>query len=251
MIRRYTGRQERGKRRLYDEADFISIQNRVEKGDPLTEVASRKRIHSAKNVPNSRFAQAYREYDEEYRYAFMETDDERYMVNSIYFYRKEYAMAFSLIACIADYMCKSDYKELDYDTGKYFWTDILVDNMDWDDWGRRFIASANVLTYHRYIPIVFSALPDEIVKEWIRKEHAARTLKQNVFERLPLPEKYGSFDVKEIADFIRQCYPLIESHRPVSFYADALCTQADSKKIRLARVVMQKLYTFAGDADNK
>lgn len=264
MIRRYNGREDKGEKRRYDAADFIAIENRINFTDPLTERVFRQNIHKAKNFSNSQFAEAFKMYDEEYALALEETDAEKYVANSVHFYRKENSTALSLIAHIVEYMRQFNYKEFDFELANLFWTEIPVENFYQSEPQKTLVAAPNVLTYFRYIP---NASPEHLIalssvhaleqileanKMQAKTECAARALKQNVFELLPLPErKYGDFDIKEVAEFIHKWYPIIESHRPVSFYEDKSCTRPDSKKIKLARNIMKDFYVFAKNENGK
>ena len=241
-LREYADRKEPNVKRSYDAADYISIQNRTEKADLLTEYVGRRNIHISNSVSNPQLANAFRQYDEEYRDAAAGLNDEDYIAYSIYFYRKEHAMAFSLIAHIADYMNvhRIKFREFNFKNGSLFWTSSLVRNVEFDHEVKTFEASPNVLLYYESIPFGFKHIPEKMVYT----EQAARQLKQNVFERLPSVQRYGEFEVAEVADFIRVCYPIIERHMPVSFYLDEECKKVDGPKVKLVRKIMKEFYTF-------
>ena len=229
-------------RHLYDPADFMAIQNRMERSAPLIEAVLRRRIHLSKNVSDARFADMYTEYDLEYQYQAeaCANNAQEYVCSSVYFYRMEHAFAFSMIAHIAEYMAEKKVKQLDFQNIFGLLRDMEVPNIEESEIST-FSAWPNLLTVQAQIPNIFS---EEFLPSVIANDFADRTLKQNVWERLPSPEHYGKFDMPEVAAFIRKNTPIIEGHHPVSFYQDEAGRRVDKPKIKIARILMQQLYAF-------
>lgn len=230
------------RRHLYDPADFIAIQNRMERSAPLIEAVLRRKIHLSKNVSDTRFAEMYAEYDLEYQYqaeAYVNNAQE-YVFSSVHLYRMEHAFSFSMIARIAEYMTKIKVQQLDFQNIFGLLRDMEVPNIEESETST-FSAWPNLLTVQTQIPNIFS---EEFLPVVIANDFAARTLKQNILERLPSPEQYGKFDMSEVADFIRKNTPIIEAHHPVSFYQDGAAQRVDRPKIKIARMLMRQLYAF-------
>ena len=240
-IRVRAGQDSSDRRHLYDPAEFLAIQNRVEQTSPLVEAILRKNAHLPKNLSNFEFARIYAEYDQEYQTAAGLEDDRDYVFASIYFYRLEHALALSLIANIAEHMAANHLKDFDFKKAAPFLADTLVPDID-SPASRTFCAWPNLLSVYANIPHVFSkdTLPAPLMEDY-----SSRVLKQNILERLPHPEQYGTFDLSEAAAFLRKKAPVIESHRPVSFY---LNKKLDNGKIKLARAVMRQFYSFSSDS---
>ena len=240
-IRVRAGQDSPDKRHLYDPAEFLAIQNRVEQTSPLVEAVLRKNAHLPKNLSNFEFARIYDAYDQEYQTAAGLKDDRDYVFASIYFYRLEHALALSLIANIAEHMAVNHLKGFDFEKAAPFLTDTLVPDIDSPD-SRTFCAWPNLLSVYSNIPHVFFEGPPPAP---LMEDYSSRVLKQNILERLPHPEHYGTFDLSEAAAFLRKQVPVIESHRPVSFYLDK---NLDNGKIKLARAVMRQFYSFSSDS---
>lgn len=228
---------------LYDPADFITIQNRVERRSPLTEAVLRKNIHLAKNLSDPTFAKIYAEYDQEYQAAAYLKNDSDYVFASIYFYRLEHAFALSTIANLADYMSHLstvNLKKFSFKTAIPFVADITVPNID-NPRMQSFDAWPNLLSLQKRIPDI---VVPEMLPDVISNDISSRVLKQNILERLPLSEQYGTFDMNEVATFIRTYTPIIEAHKPVSFYLDESTQTLNKPKIKIARKLMRQLYSF-------
>ena len=227
---------------LYDPADFIAIQNRSEKASALVSSAFRGNIHIAKNFPGAAFARAFSEYDQEYLDASRLMDAQDYLAASIYFYRMEHALAFSIIANTAEYLTKHPGSSPDYNHLLPLWTDVSVPVANAPK-GQLFTAWPNLLSLRQATLQILEG--QEEPQLLLEVDYSSRVLKQNILELLPPVAQYGTFDPEETAAFIRAYTPVIESHIPVSFYLDDARTQIDKRKIHLARSVMRKLYTFA------
>ena len=241
IIRVRAGQKSPDKRHLYDPAEFLAIQNRVEQTSPLVEAVLRENAHLPKNLSNFEFARIYDEYDREYQTAAALKDDRDYVFASIYFYRLEHALALSLIANIAEHMAANHLKGFDFEKAAPFLTDTLVPDID-SPASHTFCTWPNLLSAYANIPhVFFEGTPPTPLME----DYSSRVLKQNILERLPHPEHYGTFDLSEAAAFLRKNAPVIESHRPVSFY---LNKKLDNGKIKLARSVMRQFYSFSSDS---
>ena len=230
------------RRNLYDLADFMAIQNRMERSAPLVEAALRGNIHRSKNVSDTKFAEMYAEYDSEYQYQrdACAKNDRDYVFSTVHFYRLEHAFAFSTIARIAEYMAANEVRQFDVRNVSELLRDMEVPNVE-GSVTNTFLAWSNLLMLQAQIPNIFSkeSLPSVIVDDF-----AGRTLKQNILERLPAPKQYGTFDLSEAAAFIRENAPIIESHRSISFYLNGSAQAVDRPKIKLARMLMRQLYAL-------
>ena len=152
----------------------------------------------------------------------------------------EHAFAFSVIAHIAEYMSEKKVRQLDFQNIFGLLRDMEVPNIEESETST-FSAWPDLLTVQTQISNIFS---EEFLPVVIANDFAARTLKQNILERLSLPEQYGKFDMSEVAAFIRQNTPIIEAHHPVSFYQDEAAQRVDRPKIKIARMLMRQLYAF-------
>lgn len=228
---------------LYDPAEFLTIQNRVEQASPLVEAVLRKNAHLPKNLPNATFARIYAEYDQEYKAAAYLKNDGDYVFGSIYFYRLEHALALSLIANIAEYMTANHLKHFEFNKVASFLTNTMVPDVDSPE-THSFCAWPNILSVQANIPHIFF---NDVPPIPLIEDLGSRVLKQNILERLPHPEQYGKFNLSEVATFLRTSSPIIESHTPVSFYLDETAQTLDTSKIRIARMLMRQFYSFAAE----
>lgn len=229
-------------RHLYDPADFVALQNRVERTAPLVEAVLRKKIHLSKNVSDSTFAKIYADYDLEYQHQAKDylNNDHEYVFSAVHFYRLEHAFAFSLIANIAEYMVARDVRQFNFQGFFSLITDVAVPDLE-EPQARSFSAWPNLLIVQQHIPEIFY---EDDLSLALLADFGSRMLKQNILERLPPPEKYGAFDLSEVAAFIRMNAPFIETHKPVSFYLDKETENVDKPKVKLARMLMRQFYGF-------